>query len=72
MVMAARYERITTTEPHIYIRMGAQEGTFKMIPNILNFRRHELKYLEVSAIMSASNLPNGSGENVFTHNHMFR
>lgn len=72
MVMAAYYERINTTEPHIYMRMGDQEGTFKMIPNILNFRRCQLKYLEVSAIASASPLPNGSGKSVLTHVHRYR
>lgn len=72
MVMAAHYERINTTEPHTYMRMGAQEGTFKMIPNILNFRRCQLKYLEVSATTSASNLPSGSGKSVLTHIHRYR
>ena len=37
--------------------MGAQKGKFKMIPNVLIFRRCTLEYLEVTVTMSATNLP---------------
>lgn len=66
-----RHEHVTTAEPHACISMRARDPTCKTILNIPNFRRCELKYLEASAIVPASNFVNGSGEDVFTHTHTY-